>query len=211
MIDLASRHLLVVGGTGTIGSAVVERALASGATVTATGSSPTRFPNGSAATWVPLDVTAPGGFDDVLEGRDVTDIVVAAAARPFASLVDMPSSDLVALVDTKLWGSFHAGRAAAKHLPDDGTLTFISGLLASYPDAASPVAAVSAAVESLGRGLAVELAPKRVNVVSPTALGSSGRGSHTGTADDVADAILFLIGNAWMSGSVIELHGAERP
>ncbi len=141
----------------------------------------------------------------------LTDIVLAAAARPFASLVDMADDDLISLVDTKLWGAFHVGRAAARHLPDDGTLTYISGLLAGYPDAASPVAAVAAAVEALGRGLAVELAPRRVNIVSPDALGSQGRGRRAGTAADVADLILGCITNEWLSGTVLEIHGAGKP
>lgn len=211
MLDLETRHLLVIGGRGTIGAAVVESARAGGARVTATTSSEPPESSADGLSWATLDVTEHGALEQLLETTPgITDIVVAAAARPFGSLAEMPASDVVALVDTKLWGSFHIGRAAER-LPKNGTLTFISGLLAQYPDAASPVAAVSAAVESLGRGLAVELAPVRVNVISPAALGSKGRGEHEGTPADVAEAILFAVRHEWMSGSVLELHGAGRP
>ncbi len=209
-LDPSDRHVLVIGGSGAIGSAVVGQLIAVGATVTATATSSSRFGD-DAARWIELDVTDHGAVDAALDGADITDIVSAGAARPFGSLAAMSGDDLSALVDTKLWGSFHIGRSAGHHLPADGTLTFVSGLLAAYPDAASPVAAVSAAVETLARGLAVELAPIRVNAVSPDALGSSGRGTHDGTADDVAQAIISCITNRWMSGAVVELHGAGKP
>jgi NAD(P)-dependent dehydrogenase (short-subunit alcohol dehydrogenase family) len=210
MIDLSTRHVLVIGASGSIGGAVCESALATGAAVTGTASSVEGRAARDRMTWRALDLRSHGVIEEWIGELTITDIVSAAAARPFASLAEMSADDLTALVDTKLWGSFHIGRAAAR-LPAHGTLTFISGLLASYPDAASPVAAVSAAVEALGRGLAVELAPIRVNVVSPDGLGSAGRGSHEGTPADVAEAILSTITNEWMSGSVIDLHGAGKP
>ncbi|MEM9515927.1 MAG: SDR family oxidoreductase [Actinomycetota bacterium] len=214
MTDLSGRHVLVVGGTGTIGTAVVAAASNAGARVTATGLFEHEIAgrDGDTASWSTLDITDQGAvlsFVDELD--DVTDIVSAAAARPFAGLMDMADDDLTALVDSKLWGSFWLGRAAGRSLPDDGTLTYISGLLADYPDAAAPVAAVSAAVESLAAGLAVELAPRRVNCVSPEALGSTGRGTHAGSGDDVAALIVALITNPWMSGSIVPIHGAAKP
>lgn len=210
-IDLSTRHVLVIGGTGSIGSAVVRSALAGGARVTGTGRHED-FPTIDGTDWRVLDVTEHGAVGSLLADLgDVTDIVVAGAARPFASLADMSGDDLSALVDSKLWGAFHVGRAGGEHLPENGTMTFISGLLAAYPDAASPVAAVSAAVEALARGLAVELAPIRVNCVSPEALGTSGRGNHEGEPADVAEAIMSLVTNEWMSGTVLEIHGAAKP
>ena len=213
MIDFAKRHVLVIGGTGTIGSAAASMALVRGAQVTATGRSIEEDDRGRAwIGWRRLDVTDRDAVDRLLHDLgDVTDIVLTAAARPFDDLVDIESDDLTALVDTRLWGAFHVGRVAADGLDEDGTVTFLSGTLATYPETASPVAAVSAAVETLGRGLAVELAPIRVNVVSPAALGTSGRGHHQGRADDVAQAILSSIENPWISGSVIALHGAGHP
>lgn len=211
-IDLSTRHVLVIGGSGAIGGAVVDLALEGGARVTATSRSVDSSTGDERVPWLALDVTDGSGVERLLADLgDVSDIVVAGAHRAFASLVDMDDDDLAALVDTKLWGSFHVGRAAARHLPADGSLTFVSGLLASYPDAAAPVAAISAAVEALGRGLAVELAPIRVNVVSPDSLGSAGRGAHKGRAEDVAHAILSAVANPWMSGTVIEIHGAGKP
>lgn len=210
-VDLRSRHVLVIGGSGAIGSATASLFAGQDAKVTGT-SRDGDHPDLDGVEWRTLDVTSHGDVASLLDDLgDVSDIVVAGAARPFASLADMSGDDLSALVDSKLWGAFHVGRAAGDRLPANGTLTFVSGLLASYPDAASPVAAVSAAVEALARGLAVELAPIRVNCVSPEALGSSGRGDHEGEAADVAEAIAALVTNEWMSGTVLEIHGAARP
>lgn len=132
------------------------------------------------------DITAHGACDELADSVDeVHHLAVTAADLTFDDrLLDASGADLSALVATKLWGAFHLARTFGRRLGEGGTMTFTSG------------------------GLAVELAPIRVNVVSPGALGQEGRVGHAGTADDVGAVFVAAMTNPWMSGSVLDVHGA---
>jgi NAD(P)-dependent dehydrogenase (short-subunit alcohol dehydrogenase family) len=90
--------------------------------------------------------------------------------------------------------------------------------------------ALNAAVEALARGLALELAPTvRVNTVSPSTtatplwnkLGADGRAAklaamrqrlplqRVADAADIAQAILFLAGNRFATGSTVLVDGGD--
>jgi len=86
-------------------------------------------------------------------------------------------------------------------------------------------------MESLTRCLALELAPTRVNCVTPGVIGTQvwsgimgedqakqnfenvasvlpvGR---VGTAEDVAQAVLYLIGNGFATGTIVDVDGGHR-
>jgi len=85
-------------------------------------------------------------------------------------------------------------------------------------------------LEALGRGLALELAPRRVTVLSPgpihtlilaKALGD-GRDAYVaslaerlplhsfGTAEEAGAAVIFLMANGWMNGEVLHVDGGAR-
>jgi NAD(P)-dependent dehydrogenase (short-subunit alcohol dehydrogenase family) len=92
------------------------------------------------------------------------------------------------------------------------------------------LAAASSAMESLARGLALELAPRRVNTLSPgpidtpllgKALGD-GRDSYVaqlrqtlplhrlGTPDEAGAAVVFLMANGFMNGATLNIDGGSR-
>jgi len=61
-----------------------------------------------------------------------------------------------------------AVKYASRTIIPDGSITLTSGLMAHRPRKGAPLAtAIGGAVEYLARGLAVDLAPLRVNAVSP--------------------------------------------
>src|SRR5262249_57748521 len=71
-----------------------------------------------------------------------------------------------ATMEGKFWGAWRVARAA--EIRAGGSLTLVSGFLSVRPrPAGAIVGAINGALESLGRSLALELAPVRVNVVSP--------------------------------------------
>ncbi|XXA99909.1 SDR family oxidoreductase [Rhizobium binae] len=111
-------------------------------------------------------------------------------------------------------------------------MTFISGALGDRPNAygTAVLAAASAAMEALARGLALELAPRRVNTLSPgpidtpllgKALGD-GRDAFVqglratlplhrlGSAEEAGAAVVFLMANGWMNGATLNLDGGSR-
>lgn len=104
----------------------------------------------------------------------------------------------------------------------------MSGAASVRPPAAAPAyVACNAAVEGLGRGLAVELAPVRVNVVSPGTIDGSlwaqrpaeareesfaqyGRDAllhRPGSEREIADTVLFPFTNTFMTGSTLYPDG----
>jgi NAD(P)-dependent dehydrogenase (short-subunit alcohol dehydrogenase family) len=136
-----------------------------------------------------------------------------------------------AVLDTKLLGPWLVAKHAGAHLVAGGSLTFTSGVSAYRPGpGASITAAANSALEGLVRALALELAPIRVNVVAPgwtdtplwdtiagaekalqlAALAARQPVGRTGRPDDVAQAILALIHNSFITGTVLHVDGGQR-
>jgi NAD(P)-dependent dehydrogenase (short-subunit alcohol dehydrogenase family) len=69
-------------------------------------------------------------------------------------------------MSAKFWTAYRTARAA--RITGDGSLTLVSGYLSQRPSKDALLqGAINAAVEALGRGLALEMAPVRVNTVAP--------------------------------------------
>jgi NAD(P)-dependent dehydrogenase (short-subunit alcohol dehydrogenase family) len=129
-------------------------------------------------------------------------------------------------MESKFWGSYRVARAAK--INEGGSLTFVSGFLSVRPSATSVLqGAINAALEALARGLALELAPIRVNAVSPGLIATplwSGMADEkrdamfasaaqrlparrAGKAGDIANAVLFLVQTSFATGSTVRVDG----
>ena len=129
----------------------------------------------------------------------------------------------------KLWGYAKVVRTGAPYLAEDGAITLVSGSPArKIRPAQSPLSCVGASVENLVRCLAVEMAPVRVNVVSPgtvdtamfdwmgdekqeklKAMTSTHLIKRAGTSEEVAQGILFVMQNAFVTGTTIDVDGGR--
>ncbi|KAM3110079.1 SDR family oxidoreductase [Phormidesmis sp. 146-33] len=129
----------------------------------------------------------------------------------------------------KFWGHFYAARSAAPKLSSSGSITFFSGVSAFKPakEGMAVLAAVNGAIATLGRSLAVELAPIRVNVVAPgvvdtavwdslpeadynsmlTSMQQSLPVGRVGTAEDIAQSVIYLMTNPYTTGVVLPVDG----
>ena len=135
------------------------------------------------------------------------------------------------VVESKLYGPLLLAKYGAPVLSPTGSLTFTSGVAAYRPSArGSAVAAVNAALEGLVRALAVELAPIRVNAVSPgwvdtpiwtfvagdkkeatlSAMAARLPVGRIGQPDDIAEAIGFLMHNRFTTGTILHVEGGHR-
>ncbi|GBQ91467.1 SDR family oxidoreductase [Asaia krungthepensis] len=229
---LKGARVLIVGGSSGIGLATALSAQALGARVTIASRSATRLASametleGQAGSAV-LDTRDAGAVEKFFTGQEEWDhVVVSAAQTPGGPVRDLPLDQARSAVESKFWGAYHVARAAK--LAEKGSLTFVSGFLSVRPSASSVLqGGINAALEGLARGLALELAPARVNTVSPglidtplwQAMDEAKRhgmfervsaqlpARRIGTAQDIAQAIIFLMSNGFATGSSVRVDG----
>jgi len=232
--------VIVIGGSSGIGLATAEVLLCQGASVTVAGRAGGRLDSAertllsrqprAALQVAAADVSREDDVARLFKDAGPVDHVVLTAADATGAYQQVKSLDLAtvrSLIDTKLTGAL----LVAKHAEVTGSITFTSGIAAYRPAAGgSAVAAVNGALQSLGYALALELAPVRVNVVSPgwtdtpiwdtiagqaksirlAAMAARLPAGRVGTAGDVAQAVLALIGNQFITGTVLHVDGGQR-
>ncbi len=153
-------RIIVIGGTGTIGQAVVA-ALSPRHEVVAVGHSRGELR---------VDITSRASIEELLEVVGPFDALVAAAGRVrFKPLAELSDDDFRASLDDKLMGQVNLVRAGFGHVRDGGSFTLTSGTLAQQPMVGgAAVSLVNAGLEGFVRAAALEAPRKvRVNVVSP--------------------------------------------
>ncbi|EHY1012927.1 SDR family oxidoreductase [Vibrio vulnificus] len=155
-------------------------------------------------------------------------IVTAGSYAPAGKVVDVEITQAKYAFDTKFWGAVLAAKHGARYLKQGGSITLTSGMLSRKVVANTYVkAAINAAIEATTKILAKELAPIRVNAISPgltkteayKGMNADDRDamyqrtqSHlpvgkVGEASDIAMAYLFAIQNSYMTGTVIDVDG----
>jgi NAD(P)-dependent dehydrogenase (short-subunit alcohol dehydrogenase family) len=231
------RTALVVGGTSGIGLATARQLRTLGATVHIVGRGKERLDE-LAATDPGLvghraDGSSRGEITDVLEAVGQIDwlIVTLSGGEGTGPFADLDLGMLRRAFDAKFWGHITTVQAALPHLAPTGSITLVSAITArtGMPGTAG-VAAINGAVEALVRPLAAELAPIRVNGVSPglvdtpwwSSLPDDARQAYfaqaaqvlptrrIATADDIAEVVVLAATNANITGTVIETDGGAR-
>jgi NAD(P)-dependent dehydrogenase (short-subunit alcohol dehydrogenase family) len=213
-IELKGQRALVVGASGGIGAATADLFEAAGATVARPGHDV-------------LDITDEASVTAFFSAEAPFDHVVIAAARTkTGSVADLDLTDAQAAMNSKFFGAYRVARAAKVN--EGGSITLVSGFLSHRPSATSVLqGAINAALEALGRGLALERSPVRVNTVSPGLIDTPLYAKMTdadreamfertaarlpakrvGQPEDIASAILFLAGNPFATGSTVTVDG----
>jgi len=227
---LAGKTVVCVGGSSGIGLAAAQMAKAEGADVVIASRNAERVKATAAkigAKGIAADVTSDQSIADLFRAVGPVDHVVVSAAQlrtgPFKTV---PMEDVRATFEGKLWGAWRCARAA--EIKPGGSLTLVSGFLSIRPRPnAAVVSASNGALESLARALALELAPVRVNCVSPGIIDTPIRAAmpeaarkdmlekaaaalpvkRVGLAEDVAQQILAFMKNGFMTGAIVYLDG----
>lgn len=235
-MTLVGQTVVVVGGSSGIGLAVAQQALAAGAQVTIMGRSPNRLATAAellegVATTV-VDVADEAQVAHAFAPFSQIDhIYVAAGGTRLGSILDGTAAEQLAPLVERLWGAVHVVRAATPKLRVGGSITFTGGLSTDRPVAGAWVSGVAtAAAEQLARVLALELAPVRFNAISPgytdtpmweRVLGADKDQVLASVAErlpvrrvaspgEVAQAILLLMTNPSMTGSIVHVDGGAR-
>lgn len=169
-MTLAGKKVVVIGGSSGIGLATAELAKAQGAEVIIASRSAAKLDpiaERLKIAAIPADVTSDESVAQLFRRIGPADHVVLTAAQlrtgPFKTVA---MEDVRATMEGKFWGAWRVGREA--EIRPGGSLTLVTGFLSVRPRPNSAIiSAANGALESLACALALELAPVRVNVVSP--------------------------------------------
>ena len=234
-MQLKGANIVVMGGSSGIGLAAAKLAQHEGASVTIAGRSQEKLDHaqgelGEVRTVV-ADVTDDASVRRVFEALDHVDhVLISAGTIVNGRIVDNDLGTLRHIVNERIWGPTYVVRHARPRMTG-GSITFTSGGLSSRPRlGAAMITAGLAAVEALTPALALELAPVRVNAVTPglidtpllhAAYGANRDalvnsraaalpGKRIGTAAEVAQAIIMLMTNEYINGAVLHIDGGGR-
>ena len=234
-MDLHEQRVVVLGGTSGIGFATAKAAADRGAEVTVVSSRPASvsraladLPPGTRGK--AADLTDTAQVSRLFEDLGSIDHLVFTAGEPLA-LMSLDTLDLDKareFFSLRYFAALWAVRSSIPHLRPGGSITLTTGIASHRPGPGWAVAAsICGAVESLTRALAIELAPIRVNAVSPGVVRSPLWASMTpasreqfyrdtaasipagrvGEVDEIAQAYLFCLTQPFATGSILTVDG----
>ncbi len=229
-MNVNGKKAIIFGGTSGIGLAAVRQLAEKGAEIVAVSRNPERatdLPDG--VTLKKCDVRDREALAALFEECAPFDILISAATggdRAIGPFMRMDMAGFATSFD-KLWGYANVVRYGVERMAEDGTVVLVSGAPARKCRTGQvAISAVGGAVEALARAVAPEIAPRRLNVVSPglidtpmVALKGEERVAHyrkltannviprVGTADEVAMAIVYLVENEFVTGTTVDVDG----
>ncbi len=233
-MEIKGRKAVVLGGTSGIGLEAARQLLEAGAEVVV--GSRSEANRASAATSLgpgaqirEVDVLDRAALAALFAEHAPIDILVCSATGGPRATGPFLQMDLDGFQGSfaKLWGYTNAVRIAATSMSEDGTIVLVSGYPARRPTpGASAISTVGNAVEGFVRAIALELAPRRINVVSPGIIITPMMGPESeardafyesatkslaiprpGQSEEVARAILFVIENEYVTGTTVDVDG----
>ena len=229
-MDIDGKKAIVFGGTSGIGLSATQMLSDKGAHVVALSRNPEKFQN------VPKNVVTKkmnvldrDALEQFFQEVGEYDILVNSAtggARAVGPFLSMDLDGYRASFD-KLWGYTNVVRYGTKYLKNNGNIVLVSGSPArKCRPGQIAISSVGGAVEAFARGIAPEIAPKRINIVSPgiidtpmSPLQGKEREDYyknttnnnliprAGTPDEVATGIIFAIENEFITGTTIDIDG----
>jgi NAD(P)-dependent dehydrogenase (short-subunit alcohol dehydrogenase family) len=232
---LQDKRVIILGGSSGIGLAVAEQASSEGAKVVVVSSNPERVQKAVQSVGGEVD----GQTVDLSEEEAVAALFTKIG--PFDHLIFTAGDSLrlyeLAATDLKqarrafelrYWSALAAVKYGSPHIRKGGSIVLTTGIAGRRPHKGWAVAAsVCGTIEALTRALAIELAPIRVNAVSPglvrtnlwqnmsaaeraylyESVGNSLPIGRVGEVDDVAQAYLFLMQEEFSTGQTVVVDG----
>jgi NAD(P)-dependent dehydrogenase (short-subunit alcohol dehydrogenase family) len=234
---LRDQTVLIIGRGSGIARAIALLARSEGAQVVVAGRDKAKLADTYA------DIADPGISAEVMDITDdasiaalagrlgpVDHVVSTASARARGNLADLQRENLQMSFDTKVIGPTMLAKCFALQINPGGSFVLFSGVHAFKLNVGYlGVGITNGAVDFLTRWLAVELAPIRVNAISPgvidtgawDSLGAQGKRDYfehiaagnparrIGRPDDVAAAVLFAMTNTFLTGVTLKVDGGE--
>lgn len=236
-MSFKNQTIVIIGGNSGIGLATARAVIAQDGQVIIAGRSTQKLKKaqlvlGKNTRSFELDVTeeeqVKGFFQQI---GPFNHLVTSVGVAGMGNFKDLETSAARSLFECKFWGQYNAAKYGISQIKVGGSITFFSGIGSRKPfPGLAPVAAINGAIEALCRTLAVELSPIRVNVIAPgvidtpahntmpaekkklflAGIGGKLPAKRVGTAEEVAELVLFLMANGFCTGTVIDIDGGHR-
>ncbi|MGY4472892.1 SDR family oxidoreductase [Bradyrhizobium sp. USDA 3364] len=231
-MSLDGKRVIAIGGSSGIGFAVAALAQERGAEVVIASSNTAnvdaaaaRLPGSSGRTVDLRDEAGVSRFFAEVGSFDHLAITAGDRGVPaFGAARDLDLAAAREALALRFWGSLAAVKHGSRVIAADGSITLTGGMLAHRPQKGMPfVTAAAGAMESLARGLAVDLAPVRVNAVCPGLILTERvtqmpeervRGYVKGlplpraaSPGEAATAYLYLMLNSYVTGQTLAVDG----
>jgi NAD(P)-dependent dehydrogenase (short-subunit alcohol dehydrogenase family) len=230
-----NKRVVIIGGSSGIGLAVAEEAASQGADVVIVSSKAERVQEAIQS----IGGNVRGEAVDVFDEKSVESFFTNIGAFDHLVFTAGDSLQLHELADTDLkqarhafelryWAALAAVKYGSPHIRKGGSIVLTTGVAGRRPHKGWAVAAsVCGTIEALTRALAVELAPIRVNAVSPgvvrtnlwqnmsadereqlfESVGKLLPVGRVGEAHDIAQAYLFLMQEGFSTGQTVVVDG----
>ncbi len=233
-MKIEGKKIVIIGGGSGMGLATAKVAAAGGASVIIASRSEEKLRKAKNeidgdVNIITIDTvdeeSVKGFFEKVGEFDHLATPGSEAAMGPF---LELDTSTARKAFDSKFWGQYHAAKYGARKIRGGGSITFFAGIWSQKPvPGSSVITAINSAIEGLGRALAMELAPIRVNTISPGIVdtpiyssmtpaareamfkeaASSIPLKHIGRAEEIAHTVLYLMSNGYTTGSTLYVDG----
>lgn len=236
-MNFKDKKIVIVGGSSGIGFAIAKASLEANANVVIVSRSADKLNqakqrlNNAVETFT-ADIRDFSQLEALFEKIGKFDhLQITASEISFGDFESLSMSDAKNAFENKFWGPYQTTKAALPYLNKQGSITFYSGAYSQLPKTpgASVIAAVNSAVEGLSRALAVELAPIRVNTITPgivdtelfTTLGMDAEQCESffneitagqvikrpAQPSEIAQTALYLMGNTYSTGNTLFVDG----
>jgi NAD(P)-dependent dehydrogenase (short-subunit alcohol dehydrogenase family) len=234
---LSNKRVVILGGSSGIGLAVAEQAASQGANLVIASSNAERVQKaveslGGNAQGHALDLADEQAIESLFADLGAFDHLVFTAGDSL-HLYGLAATDLKEArraFELRYWAALAAVKYGSRNIRKGGSVVLTTGIAGQRPQKGWVIAAsVCGTVEALTRALALELAPIRVNAVSPGVVRTNlwqnmtaperermyeGRGGtlpvgRVGEARDVAQAYLFLMQEEYSTGQILVVDGGS--
>jgi NAD(P)-dependent dehydrogenase (short-subunit alcohol dehydrogenase family) len=232
-MKLSKQKIVIIGGSSGIGLATAQAALDEGAEVVIASRSREKLEKaeqhlGNQVMIFQSDLADKPSLERLFKAVGDLDHLFISAAEPKAGLLmNTDKEEIRTSLETRFWGTYWATQFAVPNLNPNGSITYMSGNAAVRGIKGSSVGSASvASIEAFARGMAVELAPIRVNVIragliDTPLLDQYGDGRQAiieayakrnplkriGTVEDVAEGAIYLMKSRYSTGTILQIDG----